>query len=179
MVGDDLFRSGLITTHGGNLSVRAGDRIIITRQGSMLAHLASEDLVETGLWTDDTGRDSASRELPVHRAIYATTPAQAVVHAHPPTAVALSLAEEHLHPLDVEGSHRLREVPVVTTQEAVGTEESGRRVAALLGESRVVMVRGHGSFAWGTTLEEALCRTSVLEASSRILLLARTAGLRF
>jgi L-fuculose-phosphate aldolase len=35
----DLFLADVISSHGGNLSVRQGDRILITRRGSMLARL--------------------------------------------------------------------------------------------------------------------------------------------
>ncbi|HEX9976514.1 MAG TPA: hypothetical protein VGA82_04610 [Dehalococcoidales bacterium] len=33
-IGRDLFLSGLASSHGGNMSVRLGDRLIITRRGS-------------------------------------------------------------------------------------------------------------------------------------------------
>ena len=46
-VGRDLFLAGVISSHGGNLSVRMGDRIIITRRGSMLARLEGRDIIET------------------------------------------------------------------------------------------------------------------------------------
>ena len=46
-VGHDLFSRGLVSSHSGNLSIRAGERLIITRQGSMLAHLSEQDLVDT------------------------------------------------------------------------------------------------------------------------------------
>jgi len=38
-VGRDLFSQGLVSSHGGNLSIRLGDRLIITRRGSMLGNL--------------------------------------------------------------------------------------------------------------------------------------------
>jgi L-fuculose-phosphate aldolase len=43
--GRDLFYRGLTSLHGGNMSVRMGDRIFITRTGSMLAHLEENRLV--------------------------------------------------------------------------------------------------------------------------------------
>ena len=47
--GRDLFLAGLNSSHSGNLSVRRGDKIIITRRGSMLGNLAEQDIIETGL----------------------------------------------------------------------------------------------------------------------------------
>ena len=47
--GRDLFIMGLTTSHGGNMSVRMGDRIIITRTGAMLAHLTERDFNRNGV----------------------------------------------------------------------------------------------------------------------------------
>lgn len=146
--------------------------MLITRRGSMLARLRPADLIETGLWEDDAGTALASSELVVHRAIYRETTALAVVHAHPPCAITLSLSREEILPLDAEGSYLLRRVPVVTAVQAIGSAEVGRLVAPLLKDYRVVMLRGHGCFAAGRSLEEAYQWVSALEASSRVVYLA-------
>ncbi|MDR1413077.1 MAG: class II aldolase/adducin family protein, partial [Actinomycetes bacterium] len=44
-IGRDLFVSGLISSHGGNLSTREGARIFITRTGSQLGRLRETDIV--------------------------------------------------------------------------------------------------------------------------------------
>ena len=122
--GRDLFIMGLTTSHGGNLSVRMGDRIIITRTGAMLAHLTERDLIEIGLEDDDSNIMLASSELIVHRAIYMNTSALAIVHVHPPHAVALSLVEEDaIIPIDSEDSYLLRKVPIVQTETTVGSKD--------------------------------------------------------
>ena len=89
--GRDLFLAGVISSHGGNLSLRQGDRILITRRGSMLARLEERDLIATGLEENDADVMLASTEIGVHRATYQGTSAQAIVHAHPPCAIARSL----------------------------------------------------------------------------------------
>ncbi len=90
-VGNDLFTRGLVSSNSGNLSIRFGDRLIITRRGCRLNCLEEHDLIETGISRNDRFTPLASIELAVHRAIYQTTPALAIVHAHPPHVVALSL----------------------------------------------------------------------------------------
>ncbi len=82
LVGADLFNQGITSSHGGNLSVRIGDRILITRRGSVLGHLRDDDIIETGLERNDSGITLASTEIGVHRAIYQKTSALAIVHAH-------------------------------------------------------------------------------------------------
>ena len=91
-IGRDLYVGGLISSHGGNMSVRFGDRVVIKRRGAMLGRLREGDLIETGLEKPDSGIALASTELIVHRAIYLATPALAIIHAHPRTAIALSLS---------------------------------------------------------------------------------------
>ena len=76
--------------------LRFGDRVIIKRRGAMLGRLKPHDLIETGLDKNDSGVALASTELIVHRAIYQATPALAVVHAHPRTAIAFSLSRDEI-----------------------------------------------------------------------------------
>ena len=45
MVGRDIFLAHLISSHGGNISVRVGDELCITRTGSMLGRLSDTDIV--------------------------------------------------------------------------------------------------------------------------------------
>jgi L-fuculose-phosphate aldolase len=172
-IGRDLYVDRLISSHGGNLSVRFGDRVIIKRRGAMLGRLKPHDLVETGLAKNDSGVALASTELIVHRAIYQATPALAVAHAHPRTAVALSLSRDEIVPIDNEGSYALKKVPVVAVEMASGSREMADTIAAVLQEYKIVMLRGHGSFATGQTLDEAFQWTSALEESSQIILMAK------
>ncbi len=177
-VGRDLYRLGLITSHAGNLSLRFGDRIWITRTGSMLGRLEPDDLVETALSPSEPPHPKASMELPVHRAIYRATLAQAILHAHPPSAVALSLIDEVIVPADSEGRYILGAIPVLAPANVVASLEVAELASSSLQAHRAVVVRGHGSFAIGGSLEEALGITTTLEASAKILLLARGAGWR-
>jgi L-fuculose-phosphate aldolase len=109
----------------------------------------------------------------VHRAIYLATPALAVVHAHPRTAIALSLSREEIVPIDNEGSYLLHKVPVVAAEFASGSTEMVERLPAALREYKIVMLRGHGCFSTGQTLEEAFQWVSCLEESCQIILAAK------
>lgn len=175
-IGRDIFVSGLVSSHAGNMSVRLGDRILITRRGSMIGRLTPDDLIETGLEADDAMVTLASSELIVHRAIYQATSALAIVHTHPPHATALSLTDDALVPVDSEGSYLLHRVPVVEAQTTIGSSEVAEVVAPALKDHKVAMLRGHGSFAVGEMLEEAFMLTSSLEFSARILYLVRALG---
>ena len=167
--GSDLFYRGLTSSHGGNISVRMGDRIIITRTGAMLAHLNEKDLIEIGLEEDDSNIMLASSELVVHREIYQNTSALAIVHVHPPYAVALSMiVEDAIFPVDSEGSYLFRKVPVMHTETTVGSKDVARIAAKVLREYKIFMLRGHGCFSIGPVLEEAFQWCSSLEESCKI-----------
>ncbi len=169
-IGRDMYVHNLISSHGGNISVRFGDRIIIKRRGAMLGRLELRDLIETGLEKNDSGVALASTELIVHRAIYKATPALAVVHAHVRRAVAYSLSRDEIVPIDNEGSYILKKVPVITEEFASGSPQMAAKIAAALESYKVVMLRGHGSFAIGQTLDEAFQWTDALEEACEIMM---------
>ena len=173
-VGRDLFTKGLVSSHSGNLSIRLGERLIITRRGSRLNCLEENDLIETGLNKNDRNTPLASVELPVHRAIYRETPALAIVHAHPPHAVALSLTETEIVPIDTEGQLIMEEVPVLGWNMKVKPGALGDEIAQALKQSRVVVVHGHGTFAIGQLLEEAHNYTTTLEESCQVICLLKS-----
>lgn len=165
-IGRDIFLRGLISSHAGNMSTRVVNRLYITRKASMLGKLRQQDVIELELGEDNNDVPFASSELIVHTAIYQKTNALSIVHAHPPYATLLSMLQDEIVPVDVEGKYMFTKIPVVTPLKAIGSDESARLVSAELQNFKVVLVRGHGSFARGDTLEEAFMYTSSLESSS-------------
>ncbi len=172
-IGRDLYVADLVSSHGGNISIRIGDHLIIKRRGAQLGRLKMHDLVETQIEKNDSGVALASSELLVHRTIYKMTPALAVVHCHPRTAIAFSLSRDEILPIDNEASYLLKKVPVIWEEFASGSPEMARDLATMLGQYKIVMLRGHGSFAIGQTLDEAFHWSSTLEESCQIALSAK------
>ncbi len=169
-IGRDLYAQNMISSHGGNLSIRLGDRVIIKRRGAMLGALKPHDLIETRIDKNDSGVALASTELLVHRTIYQKTPALAVVHCHPRTAIAFSLSRDEIVPIDNEASYLLKKIPVVTEEFASGTPQMANTVASTLQNYKIILLRGHGSFATGQTLDEAFFWSSTLEEACQIML---------
>lgn len=172
-IGRDLYSANMISSHGGNMSIRLGDRVVIKRRGAMLGNLKEPDLIDTRLDKNDSGVALASTELLVHRTVYINTPALAIVHCHPRTAIAFSLSRDELVPIDNEASYLLKKIPVVTEEFPSGTPEMARKVAEALKNYKIIMLRGHGSFATGQTLDEAFHWSSTLEESCQIELAAK------
>ncbi|MHA1229767.1 MAG: aldolase [Candidatus Helarchaeota archaeon] len=167
-IGKYLDQHDLVSSHGGNISVRIGNKILIKRRGAMLGNLKPTDLVEVPLYENDSSIMISSTETGVHRAIYLQTPALAVIHAHPPHAIALSLVEDSIIAVDAEGAFYIKKIPVIDQKHPVGPIESAKNVPLFLKNYPCCMVRSHGIFSRGTTLEEALMYVSIAEEISKI-----------
>ena len=167
-VGKDLSNRGLNTSHSGNISIRNGGKMIIKARAAMLGWLKPEDLVETSLEDEDSFTLIASTEAQVHRKIYHETDAMAIIHAHCPYAVTMSLIEDSLECIDAEGSFMYKRIPVVQLDVPAGASEAAIKVPPLLKDYKAVIVRTHGVFAKGATLEDALCTITGVEQSAMI-----------
>jgi len=173
-VGSDLYTRGMVSVHGGNLSVRHENSLVITRSGSRLGYLSESDLIRTGIEKDDENTRLASTELRVHRAIYRQGLFKAIVHSHPIHATAVSFLHNIIHPGDEGGKLFIPEVPVIGFGKEPQPGGEAEEIAEALKTHAVVMVHRHGSFARGMTLEEAYVITELLEISCRILCLVQS-----
>jgi len=173
LVGKDLYMLGLVDSTSGSLSIRKGDRILITKKNAMLGHLKEEDIIEVPL-EGDSGKDEAAREVQVHRAIYRETNSGAVVQAHPPYGIALSISTENkIIPPDIKGQTVIRSIPVVRAKAA--SEELIKFLPPVFKSGYVVsLVKEYGSFAAGRNLFEALQYTTCLEDSCKIFAVNRS-----
>ncbi|KAB2822657.1 MAG: class II aldolase/adducin family protein, partial [Paludibacter sp.] len=91
-----IYRSGMTTTSGGNISIRDvnGD-IWITPSGVDKGSLTTRDIVCVKADGSIVGSHKPSSEYPFHKAIYEARPElTAVIHAHPPGLVAFSIARQ-------------------------------------------------------------------------------------
>lgn len=165
-IGKRLVAEHLIGGNFGNMSIRKGDEgFFIKRSGTYLDNPG--ELVFVPM--EGNAPKEASSEYRVHRAVYKTSPCMAVVHAHPPHTVALSLVCDEVIPQDSEGEMFC---PIITVvQGSPGTDVLAMRVAEGLARAPVVIARGHGTFAAGKTLDEAYTFTSLAEHSCRVLAL--------
>ena len=171
-VGKDLRADGLVTSHGGNVSERRSrGGALISATGAMLGRLTDDLLVavDGNGQPRDADAPAPSSDTAVHLAIYeACADAGAVLHAHPVHAVALAFARDAIEPANLEGRLFLGSVPVLDVE----WESSAQPVAEALREHPIVVVRGHGSYARGTDVWDALRVTSSLEEAARMLVLS-------
>ncbi len=167
-IGKKLVANGFVESHFGNISVRVGNRMLITRSGCALDEITGDSVVEVSIERSCALDVIASSETIVHRAIYCNTPALAIVHAHCPFAVtqSLLLEGESIVPEDSEGQYFLGEVPVV--RGGIGSDELARNLAEALAWHRTAIIYSHGTFATGKVLDEAYVLTTQVEHSCKI-----------
>lgn len=165
--GKKIVFAGLTSSRFGNISTLRGDRIFITCTGSMLDELDEAQVVEVDLTGPCPMDRTASSETCVHRAIYQSTSAMAVIHTHSPYAAALSLIEETaIEPIDSEGKHFLGPMPVV--EGSFGSNDLAESVSSALRGHIACIARGHGVFAAGRDLAEAYTAACMAEHSSQV-----------
>ena len=166
--GKKLVENGLVESHFGNISVRVGSKMLITKSGFPLDELSRKSVVEVDIDKPSSLDSVASSEVIVHRTIYKHTPALAVIHAHPPFAVIESLLaeEDKIVPINIEGEYFLHEIPVV--RGVAGTPELAKSTQDALRDHKGAIVFGHGTFAAGKALEEAYFITEQIEHSCKL-----------
>jgi L-fuculose-phosphate aldolase len=163
----------------GNLSVRLGeDHFLVTGSGISKGHLAPADLVVVDARGQVlAGTRRASTELRMHLAAYAARPdVAAVVHAHPITAVALTVAGAP-PPSDLVPEAAVILGPIALAPFATpGTDEVPASLAPYLATHDALLLERHGAITFGRTLLEAFERMETLERVARVALAARLLG---
>jgi L-fuculose-phosphate aldolase len=167
-LGKKLVERDLVESQFGNISVRKGEKMLITKSGSALDEINGDNVVELDIEKPCDLDRIASSETIVHRTIYKHTSALAIIHAHPAFAVIESMLvdTESIIPINIEGEHFLHEIPIVKGNP--GTAELAENVAQALIGHKGAIICGHGTFAIGKTLDEAYFITALVEQSCKL-----------
>jgi L-fuculose-phosphate aldolase len=171
--------SGLIQGTSGNVSVRAGQGMLITPSGIASAAMTPEMIVDMPLDADRapaTG-PAPSSEWRFHQRLLRDKPDMgAVVHAHPAHCTALAINRE-----PIPACHYMiaafggDSVPVAGYALFGGPELADAVAHAMHGRHGCLMAN-HGAVVVGETLDKALWRMTELEHLARVWILARSTG---
>ncbi len=186
-MGRQLSREALVKGTMGAISMLHPDEpglMISTRHSTMLARLDERGIVGGRLGGNPPR--GAIAEWKVHEVLLASVamvtggPA-ACVHMQGPYTTAASSEKDLIlvQPIDVLGKEHIGKVVIVDPDDDA-VEEYLRQVAEALqqGGMRCVVVRGHGAYAVGANLDQAMANAAMLEHSMQVLLLARQANLK-
>lgn len=165
-----LHKKGLVSATDGNLSERLPlGGFVVTPSGVPKREVSEKMLVKM----DRAGKavsGNASSEWQLHKAVYASRKdVGAVVHAHPPYAVALSLLGMSLEdcPLS-EVRISLGAVKLVPYEEPGSIKLAERAAKALGKEGKAVILANHGAVAVGRDIRSAYYRMEALEHAAKI-----------
>ena len=166
-----IYQYGMTTTSGGNLSIRDenGD-IWITPSGIDKGNLSRADI--NCVKPDGTilGPHKPSVELPFHKRIYELRPdLHGVLHAHPPTLVAFSLARK------IPNIHLIPNATLVCGSVAMakydvpGSAQLGKNIAEKFAEGHnTVMMENHGVVCGASDLFHAFMAFETLDFCGRL-----------
>lgn len=178
-LGRELYQKGFLAACDGNISIRVEDEIWCTPTGVPKKYLKPEQICSFDINDKQIyGRPSSERKM--HLAVYQTCPtARAVVHAHPPHAIAWSVFAPNLKELPGRSLSELilaaGSIPFVPYARP-GTAEMGEVLKPYLHDHKLMILRRHGALAWGDNLMEADIGMDRLEHTAEILHKARCLG---
>ncbi len=182
-----LYHQGVVDAFG-HVSARhdrAPDRFLLARNMAP-ALVRGDDILTFDL--DGTALDAGGRrvylERFIHAEIYRARPdVQAIVHSHSPSVIPFGAAKRALKPIfhmsgflgDGAALFEIRDV-AADTDMLVSSAPLGVALAQSLGSRPVVLMRGHGSTAVGSSIEQAVYRAIYAEVNARLQLQAVALG---
>ncbi len=180
-----LWEKGFVAATDGNVSARLGsNRILITPSGFSKGFIKPEQLIITDMdgkliSSYERGRKDLrpSSEMPLHLEAYRQRPdVHAVVHAHPPITVALTIAGIPLARCVLpEVVVSLGNIPT-TAYATPGTSEGAGVVRDLIRTHDALVLDHHGAVTVGKTVFGAYMNMEKVEHTAEITVVARQLG---
>ena len=153
-----VYNAGIVAATDGNISYRImTDRVMITPSGTSFASLNTDSLAYVDLEGNVLSHQyKPSSELPMHLEIYRQRPdVNAIIHAHPPYATALTLSgysmEDPILPEVVMMFGKIPTAPYATPS----TKESAESIRHLIKDHQAILLDHHGAVTYGKSLEDA------------------------
>ncbi len=178
-VGRRMYARGYTASNDGNISVRLGPERLLMTPKSVCKGFMTPDMM---CITDLEGRKlqgdrDPSSEMLMHLEVYRQRPdAQAVVHAHPPTATGFAVAGI---PLDravlAEVLTTLGSIPIAEYA-TPSTRELPEAVRKYIKAHDGMLLANHGALTVGADLYGAYYKMETIEHFAKISLVARLLG---
>jgi L-fuculose-phosphate aldolase len=176
---DRIYKKGLTTTSGGNLSIIDEDgKIWITPSAVDKGSLTPRDIICLHPDGRIEGPHKPSSELPFHKAIYEIRKdIKAIVHAHPPALVSFSIVRKVPDTRIIPQAQQVCG-PIGYAKYALpGSKELGEKIAGEFAKGfNSVIMENHGTVVGGSNLIEAYERFEAMEFCGRTLINARSVG---
>ena len=169
-----LYKQGLTTTSGGNVSMRITEEIIaITPSATDKGRMRWKDVgIMTLSGENLTPELKPSIEFEMHLSIYRKKKkVKAIVHAHPVFASTFTAMKCKINTyLTAEASAILGD-PVIVPYALMGTIELASIVAEYIINSDILLLENHGILTTGSNLLQAFDKIEVLENAAKMTLI--------
>jgi L-fuculose-phosphate aldolase len=173
------YERNLLVAMDGNLSVKLPDGNILCTQAGCHKGLMTEDqlVIIDKNGKKLRGKGQPTSEMAMHLACYAARPdIKAVIHAHPPTSIAFTIASVSMaHCVLPEVVLTLGTVPTLPYA-TTGTESLAEMVGETAKDFDAMLMDRHGAVCLGSDLLEAFCRLETMEHTANITKMARDMG---
>lgn len=174
-----LYEGGLNTSKSGNISARAGERMIISPSGVAVSDITPEKFVEIKIGNGEKvdGTSIPSSEWRFHHDIYEYYKKEkAIIHTHSTYATALSCLGLELPPFHYMVATFGPGSVKCARYETFGTQELSLSVRDAIKDSKVCLLANHGAIAIGECISEAYDNAVLLEELAKIYLISISAG---
>jgi L-fuculose-phosphate aldolase len=184
-VGRLLYGRGLIVATDGNISARLDqDLILITPSGLCKGLMKPDQLITIDLAGRKIGPGTAANqhlkptsETAMHLEVYKQrSDVVAVVHAHPPYAIALSIAGISLADCMLPEAIVFLGLTPTTPYATPSSEENARAIREVITGHDALVLQRHGSLTVGDSPLNAYYRTETLEQIARITFMLHQLG---
>ena len=179
----ELYRAGVVTATGGNISVRSveyDNALWITPSAVFKGTLTPEDMTLIDMDGNVlSGKHPPSIEFGFHAGVLRVrSEISGVVHSHPPYAIVWGLGDLPIPPVTYDALLIAR-LPFIPWH-MVGSSELARAVIEIVGAGKIsgAFLRNHGLVTVGKDLRQAADITLMVEQTLKVLHLARLAGVQ-
>lgn len=184
-VGQLLYDRSLIVAGDGNISARLDDdTVLITPSGLCKGLMTPDQLIiidltgrKVGAGTPANQNLKPTSETAMHLEAYKQRPdVMSVVHAHPPHAIALSIAGITLADCMLPEAIMFLGLPPTTPYSTPASEENARAIREVITGHDALVLQRHGTLTVGSSPLNAYYRTETLEQVARITFMLHQLG---
>lgn len=173
-----LYDKNLTTTSGGNVSLRLGDRVLITPSQLDKGRIKAEEIGVIAIEGENlTPHLKISMESKMHLAIYHNRKdVKAIVHAHPVFATSFAIAGKEIKTNLAGEAWAVLGKTVLAPYALMGSQNLADNVGAAALKGNCILMENHGVLCVGENLLQAFDRLEVLEAAARMNLITQFLG---
>ncbi len=172
-----LVTDRLVYGSAGNLSIRIGDKVVMSPSGLNYDVITEEHvnvLSADGTILEGTGKRSS--EWPMHRRVYDLTDAGAVIHTHSPFGVTVGTICDEIPAVHYSVLRLGGPTVRVAGYTTFGSDGLAENVTAALQDRFACLLQNHGAVAYGADIGEAYDRVQLVEWMAEVYWRARLAG---